>query len=133
MRPLASVGVFVEAEPGRYALTPIGARLCSAAPAGGVRHAGVRLLRKARRGRRAVRPRDAERLGHGGQGVIANYDFSGARLILDVGGGNGSFVRAILRQQPQARGIICDLPYIESQAVTNIRDEGQGDRCRART
>ena len=30
-------------------------------------------------------------------GVIANYDFSGARLIVDVGGGNGSFVREILK------------------------------------
>ena len=64
------------------------------------------------------------------QGVIAHHDFSGARLLVDVGGGNGSFVRAILQQQPEARGIIFDRPYIESQAVANIREDGQTDRCR---
>jgi hypothetical protein len=62
-------------------------------------------------------------------GVMAKYDFSTARLIVDVGGGNGSFVRAILQQQPQARGIVFDLPYIEPQATTSIRQDGLSSRC----
>lgn len=64
------------------------------------------------------------------QGVLANYDFSNVRLIVDVGGGNGSFVRAVLQQHPQARGIVFDLPYIESQAIAGIEQDRLDDRCR---
>ena len=163
MRSLASVGVFVEAEPGRYALTPIGVRLRADAPDSMRdlflaetdevhRRSWDRLLDAIRTGQ--PRPQevfgmpafhyygkhveDGEQFGRAmqnvsamaAQGVIANYDFSAARLIVDVGGGNGSFVRAILKQQPQARGIIFDLPYIQSQASMKIRDDGQADRCR---
>ena len=63
-------------------------------------------------------------------GVIANYDFSNARLIVDVGGGNGSFVRAILKHQRAARGVIFDLPYIEAQAVESLRHDALSERCR---
>lgn len=63
-------------------------------------------------------------------GVVANYDFSGARLIIDVGGGNGSFLRAVLRQHPQATGVVVDLPYMESQAVASIEHDGLQNRCR---
>ncbi|HUP40658.1 MAG TPA: methyltransferase [Vicinamibacterales bacterium] len=63
-------------------------------------------------------------------GVLANYSFSSARLIVDVGGGNGSFLRAILQQHRQPIGIIVDLPYIENQAVASIEHDGLRDRCR---
>ncbi|OQW53054.1 MAG: hypothetical protein A4S14_02100 [Proteobacteria bacterium SG_bin9] len=36
------------------------------------------------------------------------YDFSGARLIADVGGGNGEALRRVLARAPSARGIIFD-------------------------
>lgn len=63
-------------------------------------------------------------------GVLANYDFSSARLIVDVGGGNGSFLRAVLQQHPQATGVVVDLPYMESQAVASIEHDGLRNRCR---
>ena len=63
-------------------------------------------------------------------GVLANYDFSSARLIIDVAGGNGSFLRAILQQQQQATGVVVDLPYMESQALTSIEQDGLQNRCR---
>jgi hypothetical protein len=66
-------------------------------------------------------------------GVLTNYDFTGARMIVDVGGGNGSFVRAVLRQHRQASGVIVDLDYMESQAKASIQDDGLGDRCRFET
>jgi ubiquinone/menaquinone biosynthesis C-methylase UbiE len=65
-----------------------------------------------------------------GRAVLANYDFSQARAIVDVGGGNGSFVRAILARYPQSSGVILDLPYIESQAIASIQSDGLADRCR---
>jgi O-methyltransferase domain/Dimerisation domain len=63
------------------------------------------------------------------QGVLANYDFTHARAIVDVGGGNGSFVRTILARYPHACGIIFDLPYIEKQAIASIQSDGLADRC----
>jgi SAM-dependent methyltransferase len=64
------------------------------------------------------------------QGVLTHYDFSNAGLIIDVGGGNGSLLRFILQHQPAAKGAVCDLPYIETQANEKIRTEGLEDRCR---
>lgn len=63
-------------------------------------------------------------------GVLANYDFGSARLIIDVGGGNGSFVRAIVQQHRQPTGVVVDLPYMESQAVASIEHDRLGNRCR---
>ena len=45
-----------------------------------------------------------------------DYDSSSARLIVDVGGGNGSFLRGVLQQDRQPTGIIVDLPYMKGQA-----------------
>lgn len=44
--------------------------------------------------------------------VAAAYDFSAARLICDVGGGNGAALRRILSRFEQARGIVFDLPDV---------------------
>lgn len=40
--------------------------------------------------------------------VAAAYDFSSARLIADIGGGNGALLRHILAQAPAARGLLFD-------------------------
>jgi SAM-dependent methyltransferase len=62
--------------------------------------------------------------------VLDAYDFSGARTVLDVGGGNGSMVLAILERHPSLRGLVHDLPYIEAHANERIRAAGAADRCR---
>ena len=63
-------------------------------------------------------------------GVLANYDFSSARLIVDVAGGNGSFLRAILQQHQQTTGVVVDLPYMQSQTLASIEHDGLQIRCR---
>jgi hypothetical protein len=40
--------------------------------------------------------------------IAAAFDFSGARLIVDVGGGNGELLRRILARFPGPRGIVLD-------------------------
>jgi SAM-dependent methyltransferase len=62
--------------------------------------------------------------------VLDAYDFSGARTVMDVGGGNGSMVIAVLQRTPGVRGVVVDLPYIETQAKERIRAAGLADRCR---
>lgn len=62
--------------------------------------------------------------------VLEAYDFSGARTVMDVGGGNGSMAIALLQRTPGVHGAIVDLPYIEGPARERIRAAGLEDRCR---
>ena len=41
--------------------------------------------------------------------MAAAYDFSGARLVADIGGGNGAMLRQILARFPGPRGLVFDL------------------------
>lgn len=62
--------------------------------------------------------------------VLEAYDFSDAKTILDIGGGNGSMVLSILQRSPHARGLVYDLPYMETPANEQIRAAGAADRVR---
>jgi SAM-dependent methyltransferase len=50
--------------------------------------------------------------------VVASYDFGGFEHIVDVGGGMGSLLAAILESAPQLRGTLFDMPYLIEQART---------------
>jgi hypothetical protein len=43
--------------------------------------------------------------------VLSAYDFSGISTLIDVGGGLGELMIAILREYPSMRGIVFDLPH----------------------
>nr|AHE14582.1 EspM-like O-methyltransferase [uncultured bacterium] len=64
-----------------------------------------------------------------GAALAAAYDFSGARRIVDLGGGNGSFLGAILRANPQATGVVYDLPYVADAARKQLAAAGLSERC----
>ena len=55
--------------------------------------------------------------------VMATYDFCGFRHIVDIGGGQGHLIRAILRRCPEARGTLFDLPHVV-EAARAAGDEG---------
>ena len=61
--------------------------------------------------------------------VIDAYDFSGIRVLADVGGGNGSNLIAILQANPQLRGMLFDLPHVVARARPHFEDAGVADRC----
>jgi O-methyltransferase domain/Dimerisation domain len=61
--------------------------------------------------------------------VLSAYDFSGISKLMDVGGGLGELMVAILKQYPSMRGIIFDLPHCEKGAKKNISDARVADRC----
>jgi hypothetical protein len=44
------------------------------------------------------------------------YDFSYAKCVVDVGGGNGSLLTAILKASPHLEGILFDLPHVVERA-----------------
>ena len=55
---------------------------------------------------------------------LESLDWRGDELVVDVGGGNGSLLVALLERHPRMRGIVFDLPE-------TVRDEqALGDRCR---
>ena len=60
-------------------------------------------------GTRGVRSSHEREGGGRHRAVLAAYDFSSARRIVDVGGGRGHLLHAVLEATPQARGILFDL------------------------
>lgn len=50
------------------------------------------------------------------ENAVPTYDFSGLQRIVDVGGGHGALLAAVLRQTPEARGVLFDLPSVVSDA-----------------
>ncbi len=63
--------------------------------------------------------------------MLEAYDFSGVRVLADVGGGNGSLLATALKRHPQMRGILFDLPGVIERARANLQAAGIADRCQA--
>jgi SAM-dependent methyltransferase len=61
--------------------------------------------------------------------VVAAYDFSGIRTLVDVGGGYGGLLTAILRANPTVHGVLFDLPRVAAQAAEQIAGAGLAERC----
>jgi AraC-like DNA-binding protein len=53
--------------------------------------------------------------------VVAGYDFSGYPTIVDVGGGHGPLLAAILAAAPASRGVLYDLPSVVASAPNLLR------------
>lgn len=62
--------------------------------------------------------------------VIAAYDFSSFATIVDVGGGHGRLLSAILAATPAARGILFDQPQVVAGAPAVLVEHGVQDRIR---
>lgn len=60
--------------------------------------------------------------------VLAAYDFSWAGTVVDVGGGRGALLAAILKAHPRARGILFDRPGVIDSARETAPPEGVADR-----
>jgi hypothetical protein len=58
--------------------------------------------------------------------IIASYDFSEAQTLVDVGGGHGATLAAILARYRKLRGILFDLPNV---VANNSTTEEFAGRC----
>jgi O-methyltransferase len=63
-----------------------------------------------------------------GQELIAAYDFSGVKVVVDVAGGNGALLAAVLHHLTSARGILLDLPAGLAGARRFMEEAGVADR-----
>jgi SAM-dependent methyltransferase len=52
------------------------------------------------------------------------YDFTGARTVVDIGGGNGTLLAAVLRATPDARGVLFDSAQGSAAAAETFRGAG---------
>jgi hypothetical protein len=62
--------------------------------------------------------------------VVAAYDFSRFATIVDVGGGHGRLLAAILAATPRTKGILYDLPQVVAGAPKILRDLQLSGRAR---
>ncbi|RCG24492.1 DUF4440 domain-containing protein [Sphaerisporangium album] len=160
MRTAAGFGLLTEPEPGRFALTELGAHLRSGHPLS-VRSVMImgglfgRVFSDAEHSLRTGEPafpktlglplfaylrRNPElgavfttsmaefsRLETGG--IVAAYDFGSARRIVDIGGGDGTLLSAVLDAVPEATGVVFDQPEVATAARERIAAAGLGGRC----
>ena len=63
--------------------------------------------------------------------MLKAYDFAPFDTIVDVGGGHGAILCAILKANAKARGIVFDAPPVVAGAHEPIKAAGLADRCRA--
>jgi C-methyltransferase len=62
--------------------------------------------------------------------VVAGYDFSVYPTIVDVGGGHGTLLAAIMAAAPASRGVLYDLPQVVANAPSLLREHDGWDRVR---
>ena len=64
-----------------------------------------------------------------GADLLATYDFTQFRHIVDVGGGDGTLLAALLAGCPGTSGTLFDQPHVVAGAPDIIREAGVGLRC----
>jgi hypothetical protein len=60
---------------------------------------------------------------------LAAYDFPDAGTVVDVAGGHGALLAAILRARPALRGVLFDAPHVVVGAQPLLEAVGVADRC----
>jgi hypothetical protein len=63
--------------------------------------------------------------------ILSAFPFKGCRKIIDVGGGQGLLLAAILHRNSQAEGVVFDLPKAVAHAGEVISSYSLGERMRA--
>jgi hypothetical protein len=63
--------------------------------------------------------------------ISAAYKFSGIRTLVDVGGGNGSLLATILKENPKLRGVLFDQASVTARALQDrhVTAKGIAERC----
>ena len=61
--------------------------------------------------------------------IVSGYDFSGIATLVDVAGGYGTLLAAILKANPQMKGVLADVPAVIDGARRTFADAGLADRC----
>jgi hypothetical protein len=60
--------------------------------------------------------------------IVAAYDFTGIRVLVDVGGGHGTLLAAVLNAHPAMRGTLLDVSAVAEGVRMLLANEGVGER-----
>ena len=61
--------------------------------------------------------------------IVPAYDFTQFKTIVDVGGGNGALLIAVLNAAPEAKGIVYDQEYVVNETNKIIESNGLSEQC----
>ena len=61
--------------------------------------------------------------------ILAAYDFSRVATVVDVGGGHGALVAALLEAHPQLAGVVFDVASVVADARRRLADAGLAARA----
>jgi O-methyltransferase/methyltransferase family protein len=61
--------------------------------------------------------------------IVSSYAFSRFEKIVDVGGGDGGLLMAILQANPSLQGVLFDLPHVAHKATARMAEAGLAERC----
>src|SRR5262245_14813927 len=61
--------------------------------------------------------------------ILAAYDFCGVSTVVDVGGGRGALLAALLHEHPHLSGIVFDLAPVVADAQRQLADAGMAARA----
>jgi hypothetical protein len=67
------------------------------------------------------------------EAIVAAYDFKGIERVVDIAGGHGRLISAILKANPRMKGILFDVPSVIKDAPALLTAEGVADRCETAT
>src|SRR5437870_13672 len=62
--------------------------------------------------------------------LLDAYDFGRFRKVMDVGGGTGALLAAVLAEYPALQGVLFDQPHVVAGADALLGAAGVADRCR---
>mgnify|MGYP000129579055 CR=1 FL=1 len=62
--------------------------------------------------------------------LLEAYDFGRFGTVVDVGGGNGTLLAAVLLRHPSLQGVLFDQPHVAEGARATLATAGVADRCR---
>lgn len=61
--------------------------------------------------------------------VVAAYDLSQTEIVVDIGGGGGALLQALLRANPTMRGVLFDTSSVLEGVGKQLAEAGLGGRC----
>jgi O-methyltransferase domain len=61
--------------------------------------------------------------------VLGRYPWECLKTVVDVGGGNGTFLAGLLARNESMRGVLVDLPHVVSGATAVLGEAEVADRC----
>ena len=61
--------------------------------------------------------------------IVATYDFSTCTRVVDVGGGQGDLLIALLQVYPHLQGVLVELPHVAAAAQPRLEAAGLARRC----